>query len=142
MPMEIDFLNRRVALHEIKQTLTYEGLLEGLPTAEGNQRRIEFVLEEEQDARYGVKTYLVPPSETPLEYKGDKPYPFGTPSSLPSVLCVARFESFKPAANKAGDGSGLKVVWFQSSFALPIADEVLSHLRQTDWNKHAGSFDY
>lgn len=140
--MEIDFLNRRVALHELKQSLTYEGLLEGLPTAEGNQRRIKFILEDEQDIRYGVKPYLVPPTETPLDCRGDEPYPFGVPSSLPSVLCIARFESFAPANNKAGDGSGLKVIWFQSEFALPIAHEVLRHLGQTDWNLHAGSFEY
>ena len=142
MSLEIDFLNRRVRLYELKQSLTYEGLLEGLPTVEGNRRRIEFILSEQRNSRYGVKPYLVPPVERPLEYNGDEPYPFGTPSRLPSVLCIARFESFRPTDNGDGDGSGLQVIWFQDAFALPIEAEVILHLNQTDWNLHAGSYEY
>jgi hypothetical protein len=139
----IVFRDRTVHLRALQQTLTYAGLLEGLPTKEMNARIIEQVLKEAANQIYGVPPYLVPPTEKPIDYKSDgSRYPFGTPAQLPSVLCVARLESFKPTGDSSCYASGLIVIWFQSDFALPIEDEILHHLSLTDWNSHAGSFDY
>jgi hypothetical protein len=140
--MKVDFQDRSARLHELRQSLTYEGLLEGLPTVEGNQRRIKYVLQKSESQRYGVGPYLVPPVEKPIERPSGEPYPFGTPSSLPSVTCIARFEAIGPTVPGKGDGSGLVVVWFQECFALPIDSEVLLHLRNLDWNRHAGSYEF
>ena len=144
MKNEIAFLDRTVQLRALQQTLTYEGLLEGLPTKEMNKRLIERVLQESSNQIYDVSPYLVKPVEVPIDdYKGDgSVYSFGTPATLPDVLCVGRFESFSPTTGSSCYASGLVVIWFQGNFALPIADEILQHLRLTEWNNLAGSFDF
>ncbi len=142
MAVEVQFLNRRVILLELKQSLTYEGLLAGLPTRERNQERIEYLFEQEFDPQSEVAPYLVPPEQKPIKNTRYGPYPFGTPSSLPGVLCVARFRSSRPVNGEEADASSLKVIWFQDTFALPIAADVLAHIAQVDWNKYAGNWVY
>lgn len=143
MKDKIAFCDRTVYLQALQQTLSYAGLLEGLPTKEMNVRIIERVLKEPANQIYDVPPYLVPPTENPIDYKGyGSRYPFGTPAQLPSVLCVACLESLNPTTDSTCYASGLVVIWFQNDFALPIEDEILHHLSQTDWNSHAGSFDY
>src|SRR5688572_21808282 len=137
---EIAFRNREANLRFLQQSGTYDGLLEGLPTVEMNRGIIESHVGGQWSKHYDVPPYLVPPRETPIETFDDRPYPFGTPASLPSLICVARFESYQPTTGRDGDGSGLVVIWFQQNFALPIDDEVLRHLAEVDWNQYAGSF--
>src|SRR5690242_3774092 len=106
--MEIDFAGRKGTLIELRQNLTYEGLLNGLPTVEGNQRKLEAIPKEIPADRYGVKPHLVPPTEQPIQHSDS--YSFGTPSRLPGVRCIARFESVFPTSVGKGDGSGVTVV--------------------------------
>jgi len=99
---------RRIYLVELRQYYTYEGLLEGLPTAERNKQRLEHLMVEHRDKPYPGGPYLMPyliqPTETPIEYSRSQPYPFGTPSALPALTCIGRFTSHEPTRRKAGNG--------------------------------------
>ncbi len=134
---------RGIRLQSLEQFKVYEGLLEGLPTRQMNQRQLESLRERARRLFSGVGPYLVPPREKPIDWsrKGEK-YPFGEPAMLPSVACIARFHSFKPARNPEMDGSMLVVVWLQDDFALPIDPQVLEHLQALDWDRLAGDFEY
>lgn len=57
------------------------------------------------------------------------------PEWLPEITCVAEFLSFQPTRREPEcDFSTLSVVWFQKAWAMAIAEEILEHLRQTDWD--------
>jgi hypothetical protein len=139
----IELTSRRgVDLGFLSQRLTYGGLLEGLPTIALNERIIARVVQEEQDACDGWAPYLIPPTQTLIEYHDDRPYPFGEPAALPRILCVARFRSYRPARDTTMDYSQLSVIWFQEDFAFPIDAMVLDALRQLDWEQHAHDAEY
>lgn len=134
---------RRLYLRELTQRLTYEGLLEGLPTAERNKQRLDQLVADYRDKPYAGKPYLIRPKETLIEYSRDgRPYPFGTPSALPAVTCIARFDSLQPARDQSSDLSGLVVIWFQEEFAFPIDATVLAQLLAIDWDTHAVDVSY
>lgn len=131
---------RRLYLKELRQFLTYEGLLEGLPTAERNQQKLERLLAENQTNPYDARPYLIRPMEKPIEVH--RPYPFGTPAALPAVTCVGRFTSLEPARDKKSDYSGLVLIWFQDKFALPIDSAVVTTIQELDWEAHAADLIY
>lgn len=141
---EIDMPSgRRLYLRELRQYLTYEGLLEGLPTAERNKQRLEQLVTEHREKPYEGGPYLIRPTETPIEYnRGGETYPFGTPSALPSVTCIGRFDSLQPARDQSSDLSGLVVIWFQDEFAFPIDPTVVAQLLAIDWDAHAADMSY
>jgi hypothetical protein len=135
---EIDLPSgRRLQLQELRQYWTYEGLLEGLPTTEQNETRLERLVSDPRNWFYPGGPYLIRPAEEPLEYRGERPYPFGTPSALPAVTCIGRFTSLDPARDQARDYSGLVIIWFQREFALPIDAAVVDQIRSLDWERHA-----
>jgi hypothetical protein len=83
---------------------------------------------------------LVPPIQTPIDLPVRISTPFGKPIKLPSVLCVARFDSRHPIHDHSDPVmyySQLSVIWFQEDFAFPIDGAVLEALRQIDWEKLA-----
>lgn len=121
-PIRLRFADTdHVQVVSLRQSLVYEGLLEGLPTREGNQRRLD------QLQKGRPQALLVPPTERPLNYSGGR-YPFGTPSALPDVQCEARLRH----------SEGLNVyeaelIWFQETWAPPLNDAVLGYLSKTSW---------
>jgi hypothetical protein len=133
---------RTIRQLELQQRRTYEGLLMGLPTAEGNRRLLASL--PQQHRHYGCPAHVIQPQEELLNGNGPsgEPYPFGTPARLPPILCVGRFESHEPAADKSADGSGLVVVWFQGGFAFPIDEDAIKAIAAIDWDAHAGGFWY
>lgn len=133
---------RRLWLHELRQYVTYAGRLEGLPTAEENERDVQRLIAEYRDRPYPGPPYLIPPTETPSQFLGGTRYPFGTPSALPAVTCIGRFESLSPARDPHCDGSGLVVIWYQEEFALPIDASVVAQLLSIKWEKHAADWTY
>jgi hypothetical protein len=128
-------------VRELRQLSTYEGLLEGLPTKEKNQKLIARLLQQQVDPRYAVPAHLILPNERMIEMSEGEIYPFGTPAALPSVTCIGRFESLSPTARGKGDASGLVVI-FQEDFQYPPPDEVTARLEANEWEKHAGNFEY
>jgi hypothetical protein len=138
---DIDLISGRgIDLRFLSQRLTYDGLLEGLPTVALNQRIIERLIKEERNARHGREPYLIPPTQTPIEH--GRPYPFGEPAALPHVACIARYQSYRPARDTTKDYSELSVIWFQADFAFPIDAVVLDALRRLDWEAHAHDAEY
>jgi uncharacterized protein (TIGR02996 family) len=130
---------RSIRLRELRQWDVYEGLLEGLPTTEMNSRTIEGVLTDLRQ-EHGCEPYLIRPQERPLKHP--RRYRFGTPATLPEVVCVGRFDSFQPARDASRQGSMLPVIWFQDEFALPIDPVVREQIRAIDWEQHATDFDW
>ncbi len=133
---------RRIYLRELRQYGTYEGLLEGLPTAERNREQVERLVLEYTGKPYAAKPYLIRPVETPVEYHRPGRYPFGTPSALPQITCIGRFDSLHAARNKGSDLSGLVVLWFQQHFAFPIDHAAFVGIHAIDWEAHAADMDY
>src|SRR5688572_26050855 len=124
---------REIRMHSLAQAKVYAGLLEGLPTREGNRRIVDAAVDA---ARAGGRAvYLVPPSETPIPHDG---YRFGEPARLPSTRCVAEFASHESSI----EGSALTIVWFQDDFALPIDAAVLELIRAIDWDARAHIEEY
>jgi hypothetical protein len=133
---------RQIKLHELRQYLTYEGLLEGLPTAETNQLIVKSFKNYPKNRSYDVSPHLIPPVEKPLNQPHGEKYPFGTPSALPPITCIARFQSRQPTKNGNGDFSGLTVVWFQNDFAFPIDPTIIEQIESIDWDSCAGNNEY
>lgn len=119
---------RTLHLREFRQSAIYQGLIEGFPTKEMNEKIIDSLVREAQ--REGdVRPYLIKPVERLLDHN----YPFGTPAALPKIGCVARFESDEPARNPGMDYSSLVVVWFQEKFGLPTDGALIDAIREIDW---------
>lgn len=130
---------RVIHLRSIEQWGTYSGLLEGIPTQEMNHRIIKRTMDAARE-KYHFKPYLIPPVEALID--GFPGYRFGTPAEIPSITCVATFECYSIARDESMDASILPVVWFQSDFAFPIADNILVSLRLLKWEDVASDFQY
>jgi hypothetical protein len=52
---------------------------------------------------------------------------------LPDILCIGEFLWARPVRDVSQMFSSASFVWFQDSFAPPIAPEVLAELRDVDW---------
>lgn len=134
---------RAITLVEISQGLTYEGLLEGHPTTEDNDRSIAQFLEAER-RRTGWKPLLIDPPRRALwraqDVSADDVVEHRPPEWLPMVRCSARFRSFPTGLDPEAHESGLTVVWYQDGYALPIAEEVFIRIRALDWSAHAHDY--
>ena len=130
-----------VYLKELNQSRVYEGLLEGLPTRDRNERYLrENVDELHQNFGHVPVTLLAP---TPKPIKTEEPYPFGKPESLPSVLCVGRFRAEQCTSIDAHPDdhySELVIVWLQEDFVLTGNEEIQQQIRPVDWDTLAGNF--
>ena len=126
--IEIEFAHGvLVQLAELHQKRTYEGLLEGLPTKEMNSQQIQALRNEHRSL------HLIQPTERPIEWEGPTPYPFGTPSSLPPIQCVARLQAREdPVSIREGI-----FAWFQGTWAPPIEEATLGEFGRLDWVKHS-----
>lgn len=139
---EFDLSGRQVTLRELRQVLTYGGVLAGLPTVEMNQRQLERLVADHR-GKPG-EPCLIPPTEKPIDYRprDGRPYPFGTPSALPAVTCIGRFHSVLPVRDKSLDYSELVVIWFQDDFAFPIDPAVLAQILAIHWEACAADVEY
>ena len=129
-----------IHLRELWQYLTYDGLLEGLPTEEMNERTLQHLLARYKDRPYPGAPYLIRPTQRRIDSSQRDPYPFGNPSALPRVTCISRFESRDAALDQPF--SGLVVIWFQQEFAFPIDPAVVTQIETIDWQEHAAHYDW
>jgi hypothetical protein len=133
---------RAIFLRNLVQSGTYDGLLNGLPTKEKNQKLISRLMHEHLNERYQRPPYVIKPEERELSLPEGEAYPFGVPAALPPVLCVGRFESVSATLTNHGDASSLVVIWFQNEFGYPPDSGVAAQLESIDWESNAGSFVY
>ena len=142
MPHDTDFTiasGRKIRLLAIDQYYTYEGLLLGVPTREMNQEDMDRLLAEYvRPAEYGVPL-LLQPTQKPLDVP-DHRQVHGTPATLPSVTCIARFNSDGQLGTD-DIWSVLRVIWFQEDFAFPIEDRALRQIAEIDWETHATGWE-
>lgn len=134
-------LNSGHSIHLIRidQWETYGGLLEGVPTKELNERIINRTIEGAK-RQWHFAPYLIQPLETPI--KMDRDYPFGTPASIPDIICVTKFDCFDTVQDKNMDASTLSIIWFQAEFAFPIDEKVQTQIQSIDWNQYASDYQY
>lgn len=144
---------RKLTMKRLEQSLTYAGLIEGVPNKKTNDWRIEHDLRRAaRDGQIVGEPYLIPPQRRDyLREPGDMDvlreqkshYPKELerdPEWLPLICCIGYFESIKAARDPKMDGSCLTIVWYQDDYALPINDKILQTLKQLDWDRLA--FDY
>ena len=142
MPHDTDFTiasGRKIRLLALNQYYTYEGLLLGVPTWEMNQDIMDrLIARYVRPEEYGVPL-LLEPEQKPLDVPEHRQV-HGTPAALPSVTCIARFNS----DGKLGTDdiwSVLRVIWFQEGFAFPIEDRALRQIAEIDWERHASGWE-
>lgn len=135
---------RRITLKSLDQSMTYSGLLEGVPNSWFNDRLVAKKLESARaSCVFGGSPHLIMPARRGQLRGSGEPSPLESkrPAEewLPMVTCTAVFDS---SSVREGDGSSLTLVWFQDEFALPIAEPALSSLLGLDWNALATDFEF
>lgn len=147
-----------IVLKSIRQSMTYRGLIEGVPDSDLNQIRMESAREEGRKLSVNrTAPYLIlPPRRDYFRSPGDMdtmgleggeqgflPSAFQRrkPEWLPLITCIADFQSVS-SKNPSMDGSSLAMVWFQDEYALPIAEPVLKSIKGIDWHAHAIDFEW
>jgi hypothetical protein len=121
-----------IRLYHLNQSLTYGGLIEGVPHDKMNDRLIDGAIRDAKTTFGKAEPFLIAPKQEPLDIGRD--YPFGKPAALPSVKCIAFFLCLFPTPKgNCGDFSSMTVVWFQEEFAMPIDGEVCEKIRAIDW---------
>lgn len=133
---------RTISLMELRQDLFYEGLIQGLPTRERNAANLGHIPEAIRQIFpwIPVAPYIITPVETPIEFQGERAYPFGDPAHFPSVQCVSRWRCFEHG-DANFDVSTLIIVWFQDEFALPIDSHIVEEIARLDWEKLSHKFE-
>ena len=134
--------DKSVTIKRLNQWLTYDGLLEGLPTTKLNARILDGIMEVAKRAFQSKEVYLINPAQTPLEYEGR--YPFGDPAQLPRIVCMAELWYYKAVGQSMinMDYSALTVVWLQDEFAFPINMKIVEQFKSLPWSKIAIDFEY
>lgn len=131
-----------ISLTALHQSHTYAGCMEGYPTSARNADMIESTLRDLAKQNWDETPYLIEPRETPMKIEISAEHDYGAPMQLPSILCIAQFQSFAPARDKHSDFSRLTVVWFQDDFAFPIETEIEKHIKKIDWKNLAHDFGF
>lgn len=128
---------RSVRLDALQQSLTYGGLIEGIPSARVNDLKVETTLQNTGENALLIRPVRRNYLRTPGDMDDVKAFGGAAAEWLPIVTCVACFSHTRPARDLSKDCSVLKVVWFQNEFAMPIDEGVLEQLRSVDWEKAA-----
>lgn len=122
---------RVIAMTGIRQSLTYRGLLAGLPTRELNERHIKQELDEaRKDVPEGHDPLLLQPTPTVTGKKVR-----GTDEQeerLPRVTCIAAFDSGPLQRDESEPYSSAVLVWYQDEFGLPN-EVTIARIRAVDW---------
>ena len=142
---------RPILLQRLVQSQTYGGLLLGLPNERTNKGIVDRVCETAQ-AEFGKECapVLIQPVLVPFTAQrqrrrlskeglgpGEGEIEEVTDYRLPLVKCMASFRCPQTIAPPEGPGlfdySVATVVWFQDTYAMPIARAVLDEIRLMDW---------
>ncbi|MGW1281218.1 hypothetical protein ACWD4V_30245 [Streptomyces tsukubensis] len=123
---------RSVDLTELRMSSTYSGMLEGYPCKPINELKIRSLLGSAGRDFPRLPVHLVPPTR---DYPGGEGGAFGPVEVLPPVGCIGVFRSapVSSAHDPVLYRSGLAVVWFQHTPAVPAGDDADSALRDIRW---------
>lgn len=126
---------RKIQLAELVQWRIYAGLLLGIPDQQQNDEFIARAMEKARDKiDLLVPIHLLQPLREKLTSSRNRPVLRNREHErIPAIACAAAFES-EPSRDKAGFSSGLIFLWFQNSWALPIAPQIVTQIRSTNWN--------
>jgi hypothetical protein len=133
---------REVRLHELTQRLTYEDLLEGMPTTKMNEAYLDRIVADHRAKRSEAPCHLVKPAETPIALAPGETYRFGVPATLPAITCTGRFRSHPIGLDDPVCYSELTLIWLQREFALPIEPAVMQTIAGLDWDALAANFEF
>ena len=144
--------NRVINLYEIHCSLTYSGLLEGLPNRKMNKDIILGLAEMANDKIYNpTNPYLIEPEEKKIHIEGGSTKSYSDRMikehgddwelvQIPRIQCIASFESESITDDYMG--SNLTVAWFQEEYPMPIQQDVINKIKSIDWDNKASSFDF
>ena len=138
-------------LVSLDQSITYAGMLEGVPSSLSNDAKIETILADalaSNPKRW--KPHLIAPARR--DYRRVPGDMNGIRSSLPIewiplVTCVGLLRSegpLDPLEEHRGPplSSERAIVWFQDEFAPPILEPALSAILRLDWASVANEFTW
>lgn len=110
----------------LQQFRVYADVLEGVPDRAINDDIIADALA--LAARtHGLDPVLIPPRQRQLGSRASH-------VSLPSICCIGRFRSAKPARDPNAERSEACLVWFQDQFAFPVDAEVVAEIATLVWS--------
>ena len=144
--------SRVINLYEIHCSLTYAGLLEGLPNRRMNKDILSRLSEVANDKIYNsTNPYLIQPEEKKIHIEEGPTKSCNDQMvkehgddweliEIPRIECIASFESGPITDDYMG--SKLTVAWFQEEYPMPIDRNIINKIKLIDWNNKASSFDY
>lgn len=124
---------REIYLERLTQSLTYEGLIEGVPSSEMNRQYLAGLMARPAERHFERSCYVVQPQERRVS----RPGLLAELGWLPRITCVGVFGSRSAARDPDADMSCLRIIWLQDHFALPIAPDALAEIKALDWAARA-----
>ncbi len=143
---------REIMLGRLMQVQTYAGLLVGMPNPRVDDSIVEAGLKEASETfTQACKPYLIQPKKTPFtvqmqrrsvnkegETKAAGEIEERNGERLPLVTCMGSFRCRQTLKSPDDEGffaySLATIVWFQETYAMPIAPAVLAEIRLLDWS--------
>ncbi|MBX2803342.1 MAG: TIGR02996 domain-containing protein [Myxococcales bacterium] len=133
----VELPGRRLTIDLLEQSQLYAGMLEGLPTRQRNEGILDRLMQRARQRGHGQQPCLLQPTQTPIEWPHERPYPFGDPARLPAVGSIGHFRSRGPDVLHA---TSLWVVWCQHQLGPP-EPQIVAALGRLDWEQHAHVFE-
>ena len=130
-----------IYLREFHQTMTYDGLLEGVPFREMNAGIIESAKRTAADMFRLSDARVLAPEIQALDIE---PHPVFDRvfEKLPEICTIALYRCLTPVHDKKMDYSEAAVIWFQDSFGLDLGDKNLENLLRLKWRNIAIDREY
>ena len=137
---------RMVSLVSLRQSLIYEMILMGNPTATENDFEIERLVANAVK-QFGAPVFLIPPvrrsfwrtpGDTTLARNRELRRELAIqriPEFLPEVGSIGFFRSFQMGKDPDHDSSTLTIAWFQDGYG--VSPETGAAISEIDWEAHA-----
>lgn len=126
---------RLIELVSLDVSLTYGGLLEGLPTMRTNDRKLARMVDTAGRRHGGWPVYVVSPDRRVLASHTIRGEPH---EALPTVTFAGLFTSTAlEVAGPSTTQSLLTIVWFGTDLAAMFSGESVARLRVVPWAEHA-----
>ncbi len=119
-----------ISMEWLHQEITYLSVLEGLPDRRFNDGLFKKLT--------GKGYHLLCQNRSEFRFEGEqvrrniKEFEF-----LPYITCTSSWIAHTPARDPEAHLSSLSLVWFQDSWAVPLAPEVEAALKGLDWKNLA-----